>query len=57
MEAIVEDLEGFTPKRISIAITERYEQELLMEFLRDALRRGLAGDLEDLCRQILRGLN
>jgi len=57
MYVIVEDLQEFVPKKIVIAVTEEYHKELLTGFFQDALRRGLVGDLEDLCRQILKGLN
>ena len=57
MDVLIEDLEDFTPKKIIIVVNEVYEQELLKGFLQDALRRGLVGDLEDICRRILGGLN
>ena len=56
MNVIVEDLMEFTPKKVTITINEPYELDILTEFLRDNLRRDLCGDLEDLCRQILKGL-
>lgn len=57
MDVIVEDLSEFNPKKITIAIEYPYEQEILVEFLKDALQRGLPGDLDDLFRRILEGLN
>ena len=57
MDVLIEDLEDFTPKKIIIVVNEVHEQELLKGFFQGALRKSLPGDLDDLFRRILGGLN
>ena len=57
MDVMIEDLSEFTPKKVTIAIECQFNQEILTSFLKDALRKGLPGDLDDLFRRILDGLS